>query len=75
MDKIWDWLILKTVKVRLNKKLWENVTSKIHEKDFPVIQWLRLQVSNAKCEGSIPGQGTRIPYDKWCSQKETFLQK
>ena len=37
------------------------------------VQWLRLQVSKAEGVGSIPGQGTRIPRAKWCSQKETFL--
>ena len=39
------------------------------------VQWLRLQVSTAEGVGLIPGQGTRIPHAKWCSQKETCLHK
>ena len=27
-----------------------------------VVQWLRLHAPNAGCLGSIPGQGTKIPY-------------
>ena len=33
------------------------------------VQWLRLQVSNAGCVGSIPAQGTEIPYASQRGQK------
>ena len=33
------------------------------------VQWLRLQVSNAGCTGSIPPQGTEIPHAAQCGQK------
>ena len=34
-----------------------------------VVQWLKLQASNAEGTGSIPGQGTKIPHAKWHGQK------
>ena len=34
-----------------------------------VVQWLRLHASNAGTVGSIPGQGTKIPYAVWHGQK------
>ena len=34
-----------------------------------VVQWLRLCVSNAGDEDSIPGQGNKIPQAMWHSQK------
>ena len=34
------------------------------------VQWLRLCASNARDAGSTPGQGTKIPYARWCSQKK-----
>ena len=34
-----------------------------------VVQWLRLCASIARGTGSIPGQGTKIPYAAWCGQK------
>ena len=39
-----------------------------HEHDFPGIQWLRLQASNAGGVGLTPGQGTKIPNAAQCSQ-------
>ena len=36
-----------------------------------VIQWLRLQTSNARGTGSIPGQGTKVPHGHTCGQKTT----
>ena len=38
------------------------VSSKIHvQGNSLVVQWLRLSTFTAKCPGSIPGQGTKIP--------------
>ena len=34
------------------------------------VQWLRLRASNAGGEGSIPGQGTKIPHAMWWGQKK-----
>ena len=33
------------------------------------VQWLRLHASNAGGVGSIPVQGSKIPYAAWRSQK------
>ena len=35
-----------------------------------VVQQLGLHVLTAKGPGSIPGQGTNILHDAWCSQKK-----
>ena len=35
------------------------------------VQWLRLQASNAKGTGSIPGQGTKMPHAARHGQKTT----
>ena len=35
-----------------------------------MVQWLRLHVTNARGESSIPGQGTKIPHVARCSQKK-----
>ena len=32
----------------------------------------RLHASTAEGEGSVPGQGTKIPHAAWRSQKEKF---
>ena len=37
-----------------------------------VAQWLRLRVSAAGCEGSIPGQGTKILHAALRSQNNTM---
>jgi len=37
---------------------------------FLAVQWLRLWASTAGGEGSISGQGTKIPYATWCVQKK-----
>ena len=34
-----------------------------------VVQWLSVSVSNIGGEGSIPGQGTKIPHALWHVQK------
>ena len=34
-----------------------------------MVQWLKLQASNAEGTGSIPGQGTKIPHATWHGQK------
>jgi len=34
---------------------------------FLVVQWLRPHASNAGDVGSIPGQGTKIPYAMQCT--------
>ena len=34
-----------------------------------VVQWLKLQASNAEGTGSIPGRGTKIPHATWHGQK------
>ena len=34
------------------------------------VQWLRLHTSTAGGMGSIPVQGTKIPYVSWHSQKK-----
>ena len=36
---------------------------------FLVVRWLRLHTSNADGVGSIPGQETKIPHAKQCSQR------
>ena len=38
-----------------------------------MVQWLRFCISNAWDEGSIPGQGTKVPHAMWCSQKRIFF--
>ena len=38
--------------------------------DFPGGQWLRLHASISGGVGSVPGQGTKIPYAKWLSKKK-----
>ena len=38
-----------------------------------VVQWLRLQASNAGSANSIPGQGTKIPHAVHPGQKKLFL--
>ena len=35
-----------------------------------VVQWLRFCTSNAGDEGSIPGQGTKIPHALWPKRKK-----
>ena len=40
-----------------------------------MVQRLRLHTSNAVGEGSIPGQGTRVPHATWCGQKNKKLKK
>ena len=30
-----------------------------------MVRWLRFCASNAKCVGSIPSGGTKIPYAAW----------
>ena len=37
---------------------------------FLAVQWLRLWASTAVGEGSVSGQGTKIPYATWCVQKK-----
>ena len=37
---------------------------------FRAVQWLRLWASTAVGEGSVSGQGTKIPYATWCVQKK-----
>ena len=39
--------------------------------DFPAGPRLRFHASNAGAEGSIPGQGTKIPHYVWHSQKKS----
>ena len=41
-------------------------------RDFLVVQWLRLCVSNVRGVGLIPGEGVIIRYHMlcWCSQKK-----
>ena len=50
-----------------------------HWKSFteisPVAQWLRLCASNSECMGSIPDQGTQIPYTMVHSQKTKIFKK
>ena len=38
-----------------------------------VVQWLGLHAFTAKDQGSIPGQGTKIPQATWCGQKKIFF--
>ena len=40
-----------------------------------MVQWLRLGTFTAMNPGSIPGQGTKIPKDVWCGQKEKYFKK
>ena len=35
-----------------------------------MVQWLRLQASNAAGVGSIPERRTKIPHAVWCGQKK-----
>ena len=39
---------------------------------FLAVQWLRHWASNAKGEGSIPGQGTNIPHAMQRDQENIF---
>ena len=39
-----------------------------------MVQWLRLYTFTAKGQGSIPGQGTKIPQATWCGQKKNKKQ-
>ena len=38
------------------------------------VQWLGLSASTAEGTGSIPGQGTKIPYTIWRSQKKSSFK-
>ena len=40
-----------------------------------VVQWLQLRASTARGEGSIPGQGTKIPHAAQCSQNKRVTNK
>ena len=40
------------------------------ELEFPAVQWLRLHAATAGGMGLIPGQGTKILYVLWHSQKK-----
>ena len=40
-----------------------------------MVQWLRLHVSKAGAEGSIPCRGTQILHAPWCGQKFKQLKK
>ena len=35
-----------------------------------MVEWLRLQASNERSVGSIPGQGIEIPHAIQCGQKK-----
>ena len=37
-------------------------------RDFPKVQWLKLQASKAGDAGLIPNQGTKILPAAWCEQ-------
>ena len=39
------------------------------------VQWLRIHTSHERSEGSIPGQGTKIPHVAWCGQKKRKKRK
>ena len=40
-----------------------------------VVQWLGLRAFSAEGQGSIPGQGTKIPQAIWHSQTHTHTQR
>ena len=42
---------------------------------FLVVQWLRLQASNAATMGLIPGQGTKITPAVWPKKKKRISMK
>ena len=52
------------------KGSWSSVQLQGRPQGLPwwSFQWLRLHVSNACDESSIPGQGTKIPHAMWCGQ-------
>ena len=54
-SRIEEWLVV----LKKRRKVGTSLT----------VQWLRLQVSNAGCVGSIPAQGTEIPCASQCGQK------
>ena len=39
------------------------------------VQWVRLHASNARCVGSIPGQGTKCPHAAAEKKKENAQTK
>ena len=45
------------------------LSQKNHLGTFLVVQWLRLCASNAGSTGSIPHQGTKIPYASGVAKK------
>ena len=40
-----------------------------------VVQWLGLCAFTAEGQGSVPGQGTKIPQAKWHGQKKKKKKK
>ena len=40
-----------------------------------MVRWLRFCASNAKCVGSIPSGGTKIPYAAWQKKKTQKKQR
>ena len=55
--------------------IWKNLEKNSYVKNQgPGIsledQWLRLHTSNARCDGSIPGQGNNIPHAVSHGQKK-----
>ena len=38
------------------------------------VQWIRLRAPNAVGPGSVPGQGTKVPYATWHGQKKKGIE-
>ena len=48
-------------KKELKKTIWGNSRA---------VQWLGSELPLMRAQGSIPGQGTKIPLRVWCGQEE-----
>ena len=46
-----------------------------HSRTSLVVQWLRFWAANAGGTGSIPGQGTKIPYAAWGDKMKTTTKR
>ena len=46
-----------------------------HSRTSLVVQWLRFWAANARGTGSIPGQGTKIPYAAWGDKMKTTTKR
>ena len=71
MPEKWQKVVEQNSEYIVQSVLGENEKKKKKKRERErlslVVQWLRLQASNAGVWGSIPGQGTKIPLARQCA--------